>query len=389
MKYLSIFGSEGFRTFRGLLTGKLLYAPEKIPMIDPEITSERDFSIRLQDILSPYMDDHPKLKDLTPLLSEKMGEIYEINPNLAIWRPKIHLASFGEELVASLIDNFIPELLNNPLFFISELNDSGSAFVNAFSIEQKTVFFPSFLKESIMIPKINDKTKIVEINTDKKNWNKIRNTFTQNQMVLFDSNNFFRIIGHMITIIQVLCESERKRIRFYNDPVVLVLPADNMEYILAAYYLSRSNFPITKIYALSSDNRMIHNLLERGEFTLNDIPQNNCMISLYRFLFEASRASIEKLSLWKKELQNKGSFTIDSTSLDNIKKIITPIFTTKNYYADVEDTTIINSRISKTAYTLSKNGSELLLAFDLQNPDFTDNKEVSSILSETEFLKKI
>lgn len=374
MHYLSMFGVDGFRTFLGMLTGNLLYTPERITQIDPEIISERDFSLRLQELLKPYLDDHPQLKNITPIISSDIGELWEINDNFALWQPKTHFAELGERIIASLIEVFLPEELNKTLYYINDFYDSGIAFSEAFSLENKKIIMPSYLN-NVPLPPQNSTTKLYQIDQNKNSWNKTRNILTQKLPIQFDGRNFFRILGHMGTIIHALHQTEKKRIRFFNDPVSLVLPADNAEYILAGYYLTKSQLPITNIYAVSYYDRMIYNLLDKGEFTRNiSNLQNDLLISLYRLLFEASRASINKLSSWKNELQIKGTFKVDSKTLDNLQTIFKPIFATQHLCEGV-DNKFVQSRITKCAYNIAKNSKEIILAFDLQNPYLVQNSQ--------------
>ncbi|MGL4561032.1 MAG: hypothetical protein ACRCV0_01915 [Brevinema sp.] len=374
MRYLSMFGNDGFRTFRGMLNGKLLYAPEKLPKIDPEILSEHDYARRIQEVLAPFADNHPKIKDIASLISSDLGSLTEIHAKYAVWRPKNHLSFLGQHLIAGTLAAFDPEAFQQTLYYIADEYDTGIAFAEAFSLEQKEIFIPKYLIGSVPIPKIDNKTTISQIDQDQKEFLRSAQQFLDQTPMRFDGLNILRIIGHIATMVNALYLTEKTHFRFFNDPVSLALPADDMEFLLAALYLVQSDLPIRHIYAVSSDHRMIHNFLEKGEFVFNGtMPTASFMLTLYRFLFEASRGSVEKLLRWKQDFISQGSFKIDSSTLQRIQKIFKPVFTSKSVCTSMTDkfinaTNLAPTKLSLSMYAISQDTREQILAFDLQNP---------------------
>lgn len=382
MRYLSMYGIDGFRTFRGILNGRLLYAPEKIPKIDPEILTEHDYSLRLREVISPYIDNHPKFKDVSAIIPQDIGTITEINPHYAIWRPKNHLSLLGEHLLAALLQEFMPEELEKPLQYFADYYDSGFGFADAFSLEKKHIFIPDYFSESMPIPQLDQNTKITRIIQQEKDWMRSAQQYSDDLSVRCDHLNIVRILGHMATIVEALYQSEKIHFRFYNDPVSLALPADDIEFLLAGFYLTRSNLPIKKIYAVSSHHRMMHNFLEKGEFIVQGtMPRVSYINSLFRMLFEASRGSVEKIVRWKNEL-NQGSFKIDSSTLSHLQKVFIPVFTTKNLCDDkvqeefsFDQKDFVTTKLNLAMYSISKNSSGLILAFDRQNPSLISSSQ--------------
>ncbi len=368
MRYLSLYGSEGFRTFRGILNGKNNYVPEKIAKINPEILLERDFSMRLQEIVAPYTDNHPKLKDILPVVTSNIGSLHKINTNYSLWRPQDHLSILSQHLLANVLEAFMPDEFKNTLYFKATHDDMGHAFSKAFSLEQKKILIPEELLGLYNIPQNDDNTTVYQY---KENYTELLN---ENQKVSFGAKNIVRILGHVATIVHALFETEATRQRFYNDPVSLVLPADNGEYILAAYYLAQSSLPIKNIYAVSTRHRMVHSFLEKGEYKVSDLKEHEELeISFDRLLFELARGSVEKLVMWKKELVKDGSFKVDAKTLSNIQSLFKSYYATKGHTASVledfkADTNIEESKISLMAYKISKETKEHILAFDLEEP---------------------
>ncbi len=355
MRYLSMYGSDGFRTFTGVLNGLRSYAPDKIPAIDPEIITERAFDIRLGAVVEPFADNHPSLKTILPVISSKIGSLQKISDNYSLWSPKYHLSYLSHLLLASLLEEFSPQ---DELSFIALHEDKGEAFGKAFSLEKKVIYFPENTDTDIL-PQTNYKFYSPD---DSNFYNKISKTFK----VRLDHSNIFRIVGHMGTILEALYQTEVTHQRFYNDPVSLVLPADSMEYLLAGYYLSKSKFPIKNIYAISQNHRMVHQFIQKGEFKVSNKSAYDLLeISLDRMLFELARGSAEKLVSWKKELANNGSFRVDSTAMDSLK-IFKSHFANPSICKEIQlefDTPM--SKIALYGKYLSRELSEHVLAFDL------------------------
>ncbi|MGL5956538.1 MAG: hypothetical protein ACRC0X_08075, partial [Brevinema sp.] len=106
--------------------------------------------------------------------------------------------------------------------------------------------------------------------------------------------------------------------------------------------------------------------LQKGEFKITDkIAYNTLEISLDRMLFELARGSVEKIVSWKKELNSKGYFRIDSTALDGLKKIQAHFAGKPSNIPD--DFSITPTRLSVYGYHLAQETSEHLLAFDLKD----------------------
>ncbi|MGL4394561.1 MAG: hypothetical protein ACRCS8_04985 [Brevinema sp.] len=381
MRYLSMFGTDGFRTFRAMLNGKLIYVPEKSPKIDSEILSQHDFSLRVQTILAPFTDNHPKIKDLAAILSPDCGSLVELHSKFAIWRPKNHLSLMSMNIMASLFELFEIKDEQSKFPYLANEYDSAIAFAEAFSIEQKEIYVPEYLSTVLPLPATNKQTKINIVTQDKKEFTKLAQTYLDEKSHRVDGVNLFKIVGHMATIIEALYQGEKKHFVFSNDPVSIALPADNLEYLLAGFYLSQSDLPIRHIYAVSSNHRMVHQFLEKGEFVFNgEMPSPSFMITLYRLLFEASRGSIEKVTRWRQEFSAQGSFKVDSTTLERLKSVFKPVFTAKGLcdqsQKEFESTSNLkSSKLALTMMTLAKESLEPILAFELENPALESSTE--------------
>ncbi len=110
MRFLSLYGSDGFRTFTGMLNGKLDYAPDRIPQFNPEILTENDYSLRLEEVIAPFTDKHPALKNILPDISAKIGALSSVSDKLSIWTPKYHLSYLSLLILAGLYEEFIEDL---------------------------------------------------------------------------------------------------------------------------------------------------------------------------------------------------------------------------------------------------------------------------------------
>lgn len=391
MRYIALDGTGHFRTFKGILNGKTPFVPEKIPLIDPDILSEKDFALRFQELLNPYFDNDPQLKNILPKISPDLGSLHTVDNQFAFWQPKYHFSDLSFSLLANIFEEYAPQFLNAPLNFIGSTTNTGFSLCRAFPVEKKNIFLP---ENAFSIPESNELTNIFQVNTDPKTWNTAKNTFLKQVPIRLDSANFIIILGYMGLIIHALHETEKKRLRFYNDPVDIAVPADNLEYLLAAYYLSISPLPIRKIIALSSEHRIVHTLLRRGVFNLDTIQDSGFFVSLYRMLFEISRGSMEKITLWSKELAQTKTFKIDAKSFDKIQQTFLSSFISKRKLTDIPEIFSnlgLNSTIfSHAAYAFSRETGIFTLSFEPYNnqikssstPKITSTQDMLSYLTQ-------
>lgn len=389
MRYIALDGTGHFRTFKGILNGKTPYVPEKIPLIDPDILSEKDFFLRFQELLNPYFDNDPQLKNILPKISPDLGSLQTIDNQFAFWQPKYHFSDLSFSLLANIFEEYAPQYLKKPLNLIGTTTNTGFSFCRAFPLEQKNIFLPETV---FSIPESNELTNIFQVNTDPKTWHTTKNTFLKEVPVRLDSSNFIIILGYMGLIIHALHETERKRLRFYNDPVDIAVPADNLEYLLAAYYLSISPLPIRKIIALSSEHRTVHTLLSRGIFNLDTMQDSAFFLSLYRLLFEISRGSIEKVTLWAKELAQTKTFKIDAKSFDKMQKIFLSGFISKRKLTDVQEVFTnlgLNSSIfSQAAYAFSRETGIFTLSFEPYNNQI-ESSSIAKMINTQDMLQYV
>lgn len=332
MKFLSLYGSLNSKiSVSDLLMNLSNYVPEDPCRIDPDIVREHQFALRLELVCSQYIPNQDLLKSVLPIISHNIGDFNVQNENLALWTPLNHLSFLGQLLIAGFLEKFSPENLQHPLYFVVDHEDSGIAFAKAFSIENKNIFFPNELINKLIFPEFDEKQRIIRFDqADKDN---LQDILLKNRKIALDRSNFFCILGHMVTIVEALFCSESSRWRFYQDPVDLVLPANNLEFVLAAFYLKQAHFPIKTIHAVSFNHRMVHKFFQKGIFEITNLDMFSTLkISLDRILFEASRGSLDKIIHWNNMLKQTRMFKVDTKTLDCLKSAINPIFCNPNHF---------------------------------------------------------
>ena len=140
-----------------------------------------------------------------------------------------------------------------------------------------------------------------------------------------------------------------------GEKVNFVVPTGNFGNILAGWYASQMGVPIRKLICASNENNVLTDFFHSGKYEKNrpfkqtNSPSMDILISsnLERFLFEMTDRNGALLSIWMKELQEKGSFTVDKTVQEKMAKILWAGFATEE-----ETLATIKEIFTETGYTL-------------------------------------
>ncbi len=106
------------------------------------------------------------------------------------------------------------------------------------------------------------------------------------------------------------------------------VPTGNFGNILAAWYAKQMGTPLGKLFCASNENRVLTDFINTGEysvinrkFVLTPSPSMDILISsnMERQLFELVGRKGETIAQWMDSLKEKGSFTIDETTLSKLQ----------------------------------------------------------------------
>lgn len=115
-----------------------------------------------------------------------------------------------------------------------------------------------------------------------------------------------------------------------GDSFNVVVPTGNYGNILAAWYARQMGLPVGKLICASNRNKILSDFLRSGtydrnrEFYQTNSPSMDILVSsnLERLLFELTGHDSERVRSWMEELQEKGTYSIDSET----KKAIQTLF---------------------------------------------------------------
>ena len=112
-----------------------------------------------------------------------------------------------------------------------------------------------------------------------------------------------------------------------GDKVDYIVPTGNFGDILAGFYAKLLGLPVGTLVCAANVNNVLRDFIKTGTYDKNrpfyktDSPSMDILVSsnLERLLFIASKNNCEKVSSWMKDLNSKGSFTVDSDTLKYIQ----------------------------------------------------------------------
>ena len=111
-----------------------------------------------------------------------------------------------------------------------------------------------------------------------------------------------------------------------GQPVDFCVPTGNFGDILAGYYAKQMGLPVGKLVCASNRNNVLTEFFETGtynarrEFFRTTSPSMDILVSsnLERLLYHIT-GSDARVAAWMADLAEKGSYTVDSTTLETIR----------------------------------------------------------------------
>ena len=114
-----------------------------------------------------------------------------------------------------------------------------------------------------------------------------------------------------------------------GEKINLVIPTGNFGNILAAWYAMQMGLPVNKLICASNRNKVLTDFFRTGtydrrrEFVRTNAPSMDILVSsnLERLLFEIGGHDAEKISSWMKDLEGKGSYTVDPHTFRSLSEV--------------------------------------------------------------------
>lgn len=115
----------------------------------------------------------------------------------------------------------------------------------------------------------------------------------------------------------------------YGDPINVVVPTGNFGNIMAAWYAMKMGIPINKLICASNRNKVLSDFLRSGKYDRNrefyktNSPSMDILVSsnLERLLFELTGHNGAKIVEWMNELNQSGSYSVDTLTLRQLQSV--------------------------------------------------------------------
>ncbi|MEL7624857.1 MAG: threonine synthase [Clostridiales bacterium] len=352
--------------YLGMVPPGGLFVPEKVPKLSlDEIKAMEDlpYPALAEKILGYYLDDYTpeEIKestqaaygqnffheDIAPLtLLEDMGGILEL------WHgPTAAFKDMALQLTPRLLSQAIKKSDDNQelLILVATSGDTGKAALEGFKDVPGihiACFFPdqgvSKVQELQMRTTDGKNTYVIAVegNFDdcqngvkeifgdaafnaelaKKGW----------QLSSANSINWGRLCPQIVYYFYAYLSLTQAGCLEMGQPVHFVVPTGNFGNILSAWYAKEMGLPIGKLICASNENKVLTDFFATGHydrrrtFYKTSSPSMDILISsnLERFLFEMNGHNAEAIAGYMRDLQEKGSFTIEEDLLQKMQDLI-------------------------------------------------------------------
>jgi len=373
MKYISTRGTDYQYTSaqaikQGIAPDGGLFVPESIPKLSQEdflrMANESYVEIAA-DVLSLYLDDysHSELLDYCTWAydPEKFGEdpapLVQINKYndrefiLELWHgPTSAFKDMALQLLPYLMTGAIRKTGETRKICIlaATSGDTGKAALEGFKDIPGTeviVFYPnSGVSEAQRLQMITtegenvhviavkgcfDDTQsgVKKIFSDKE----FEETLKEKGVILSSANsiNWGRLVPQIAYYVASYAALLRNEKIAPGEPINVVVPTGNFGNILAAWYAMKMGVPMNKLICASNRNKVLSDFLRSGTYDRNrdfyktNSPSMDILISsnLERLLFEITGKNGAKVLEWMGELSEKGSYTVDPTTLRTLQGV--------------------------------------------------------------------
>ena len=114
-----------------------------------------------------------------------------------------------------------------------------------------------------------------------------------------------------------------------GDEIDFIVPTGNFGDVLAGYYAKLMGLPVDRLVVAANENNVLADFIRTGvydtrrPFIRTDSPSMDILVSsnLERLLFLASGCDSGKVEGWMDDLSRSGVYSVDKTTLDNIRSV--------------------------------------------------------------------
>lgn len=341
-----------------------LFVPEEIPVIkaDFQELSKMSYIDLAKEILGAYLPDYTVEE-----ISDCAEKAYSVNfPEdepvkitklenkymLELWHgPTCAFKDMALQILPHLLTKALKKNFDGKkaVILVATSGDTGKAALEGFKDVDGTeiiVFYPQNGVSQMQLKQMNTQEgENVSVCSVEGNFDdcqtEVKKIFTNDEMKarLLESNMIFssansinwgrllpQIIYYFYAYFNLYNSGE---IKSFDEKVNIVVPTGNFGNILASYYAMRMGLPVKKFICASNANNVLTEFIDTGKynksrkFYTTNSPSMDILVSsnLERLLYHISGDNSEKIKEWMKELNTKGEYTLDETTLETLKEL--------------------------------------------------------------------
>ena len=335
-----------------------LFVPASFPKVDLDAACKMEYAQLASHILSGYLEDYDPnfLKQATAdtygaAFGGKAGQLEHVEGStyaLELWHgPTCAFKDYALQLMPKLLVEAKKNLgrTEQTLILVATSGDTGKAALEGYKNipgVKILVFYPdSGTSEIQRLQMVTQQGDNVGVYAVKGNFDDaqtgVKRVFADKQLAAelakkdvrlssANSINWGRLVPQIVYYFAAYGRLVRNHEIEMGQPVDFCVPTGNFGDILAGYYAKQMGLPVGKLVCASNRNNVLTELFETGtynarrEFFKTTSPSMDILVSsnLERLLYHIT-GSDAQVAAWMADLAEKGSYTVNSTTLETIR----------------------------------------------------------------------
>ena len=335
-----------------------LFVPASFPKVDLDAACKMEYAQLASHILSGYLEDYDPnfLKQATAdtygaAFGGKAGQLEHVEGStyaLELWHgPTCAFKDYALQLMPKLLVEAKKNLgrTEQTLILVATSGDTGKAALEGYKNipgVKILVFYPdSGTSEIQRLQMVTQQGDNVGVYAVKGNFDDaqtgVKRVFADKQLAAklakkdvrlssANSINWGRLVPQIVYYFAAYSRLVRNHEIEMGQPVDFCVPTGNFGDILAGYYAKQMGLPVGKLVCASNRNNVLTEFFETGtynarrEFFKTTSPSMDILVSsnLERLLYHIT-GSDAQVAAWMADLAEKGSYTVNSTTLETIR----------------------------------------------------------------------
>ena len=335
-----------------------LFVPASFPKVDLDAACKMEYAQLASHILSGYLEDYDPnfLKQATAdtygaAFGGKAGQLEHVEGStyaLEVWHgPTCAFKDYALQLMPKLLVEAKKNLgrTEQTLILVATSGDTGKAALEGYKNipgVKILVFYPdSGTSEIQRLQMVTQQGDNVGVYAVKGNFDDaqtgVKRVFADKQLAAelakkdvrlssANSINWGRLVPQIVYYFAAYGRLVRNHEIEMGQPVDFCVPTGNFGDILAGYYAKQMGLPVGKLVCASNRNNVLTEFFETGtynarrEFFRTTSPSMDILVSsnLERLLYHIT-GSDTQVAAWMADLAEKGSYTVNSTTLETIR----------------------------------------------------------------------